>query len=495
MKSKISPKALLASLAVFAALAAGAADAGPLAPQPRVVAKYDRNFIERSGAQTLQELLDTGIIRYFLTGGQNLLVLVDGRPYSSTGGNLESVPLSAVERIEVLAGDSLGSIGGTVRGALNIVLRKSLDGFETRTVTRAPSRDGGDAWQGSVFWGGGFGEGGRMTLGVDVLDRQEIPGSERVHSRSEWVEGGSFSQARNVSRGGNTAYVVQREPDASVPGGFRVTGQRSVALGTCDPAQGYTGVLSNPPGITSGDKGCGFAFGDIWWDTASYEQQSAILDLDHPLGDDAELYLDVNIRQGDSAFRYAPSVGGFSLTRTPETEYLINEINRTAGGDFEVGDDDRLSVVHRFVGHGNRDWVAEGEEYDISLGAEGGLAEGFGYDARIEAYRFDSFPDRQHPGACGQDSTGGRANRCISRFRHLQPRGPVFSATLNHIAGDREQQLDGGTGFRLGEAFRPGSRSKDPASGSAAAMRHGRQGSSWAGSKRMNCCAFAAMTA
>ncbi|MCY3754251.1 MAG: TonB-dependent receptor, partial [Alphaproteobacteria bacterium] len=316
------------------------------------------------------------------TGGQNLLVLIDGRPYSSTGGNLESVPLSAVERIEVLAGDSLGSMAGTVRGALNIVLRKSLDGFEARTVTRAPSREGGDAWQGSVFWGGAFGEGGRMTLGVDVIDRQEIPGSERVHSRSEWVEGGSFSQAKNVSRGGNTAYVVQRDS------GGDVTGVRSAALGTCDPAQGYTGRLSNPPGITNGDKGCGFAYGDIWWDTASYEQQSAILDLDHPLGDDAELYLDVNIRQGDSAFRYAPSVGGFSLTPTPG---LISAINSASEVDFTVDSNDRLSVVHRFIGHGNRDWLTEFEEYDISLGAEGRLAEGLGYNARIKTYRFDAF--------------------------------------------------------------------------------------------------------
>ena len=200
-------KTFLTALFMVALLmAAGAADAGPLAPQPRVVGKYDRNFIERSGAQTLQELLDTGIIRYFLTGGQNLLVLVDGRPYSSTGGNLESVPLSAVERIEVLGGDSLGSIAGTVRGALNIVLRKSLDGFETRTVTRAPSRKGGDAWQGSVFWGGTVGAGGRMTLGVDVFDRQEIPGSKRIHSRSEWIEG------RNLQPGEEYQHLRQYGP-------------------------------------------------------------------------------------------------------------------------------------------------------------------------------------------------------------------------------------------------------------------------------------------
>ena len=71
-------KTLLASFAVLAVLAASAAHAGSLAPAPRVVAKYERDFIERSGAQTFEELLDTGIVRYMLTGGQPLLVLVNG---------------------------------------------------------------------------------------------------------------------------------------------------------------------------------------------------------------------------------------------------------------------------------------------------------------------------------------------------------------------------------------------------------------------------------
>ncbi len=388
-------KTILASLAVLAALAVQLAHAGPLAPPPRVVATFDRNFIERSGAQTMQELLDTGITRYFLTGGQDLLVLIDGRPYSSTGGNLESLPLSAVERIEVFGGDSLGAIGGTARGALNIVLRSDLDGFEARTVTRAPSRDGGDAWQGSTFWGGAFGK-GRMTLGVDVIDRQEIPGSERVHSRSEWVEDGEFSRMKNVSISGNTAFVVKRVPDPVNTDEFvreedsdgDPLPKRSVALGDCNPARGYVPGI-NPSGITSGDEGCGFAYGDIAWDTASYEQQSAILNLDHPLGDDAELRLDVNVRQSDSAFRYAPSVDVFTITPTPE---LRTAINSAFGETPDVADDDDgFSIGHRFVGHGNRDWVTESEEYDISLGVTGRLAEDLGYDARVGAYRSDSF--------------------------------------------------------------------------------------------------------
>ena len=378
-------KTLLASLAVCAVLAANAARAGSLAPAPRIIAKYERDFIERSGAQTLEELLDTGIVRYSLTGGQPLLVLVNGKPYATTTCDLDTLPLSTIERIELLSGDSLGTVDGSaVRGALNIVLRNGLDGFETRVIARMPSRDGGDGWQGSVFWGGAVGEGGRMTLGADVLQRQKITSQSREYSRSVWPDGGAFKKARNVSVGGNTVWVVQRDEDEAV------TGVRSVALGDCDPAKGYTGPLSNPPGIPSGDKGCGFAYGAIAWNTSSYEQKSAVLNLDHPLTEEADLHLDANVTQGDSAFRYAPSIDSFTFT--PNTG-LLQAINDAAGSDFEADGDDLFVVAHRFVGHGNRDWLTDTEEYDVSAGLEGRIAEGLGYDARISAYRLDGFVD------------------------------------------------------------------------------------------------------
>ena len=313
-------KTLLASLAVVAALAANAAHAGPFAPAPRVVAKYERDFIERSGAQTLEELLDTGIIRYFLTGGQSLLVLVNGRSYATTASDLDTLPLSAIERIELLSGDTLGTLGGSaVRGALNIVLRNDLDGVEVRAVARMPTRDGGDGGQGSAFWGGAVGE-GRMTVGVDVLGREEITAQSREHSRSEWTEGGAFDETQNVSVGGNTVWIVDVEDD-------RLAGFRSVPLGGCDPANGYTGPLDNPPGppVPPGDKGCGFAYGAIMWNTVRYDQQSAILNLEHPVGEEALLHVDANFTRGDGAFRYAPSVGSFVFRPNPD---LLDAIER-----------------------------------------------------------------------------------------------------------------------------------------------------------------------
>ena len=372
---------VLAALAATAILATGQVHAGALAPAPQIIAEYDRSFIERSGAQTFGEMLDTGIIRYFFTGGRNLLVLVNGRPYATTAQNLDSLPLSAVERIEVLRAESLGTLGGhaAVRGAFNLVLRKDLDGFDVRTVARMPGRDGGDARQGSAVWGGAIGAGGHLTVGVDILDRERIAGGTREHSRSEWAESGSFAEARNVSVGGNTVYIFDTSASEL----------RAVALGECDPAHGYTGPLSNPPGIDSGDKGCGFAYGDFWWDSASYDQRNAILSLDHPLGERAELHVDANVTQGRSAFRYAPSVDVFAVAPSESLLDAINASARKADPAFEATGEDIFAVGHRFIGHGNRDWRTSTEEYELSASVEGRLAEGLGYDARISAWRLD----------------------------------------------------------------------------------------------------------
>ena len=95
-------------------------------------------------------------------------VLVNGRPYSSTSGDLESLPLSAIERLDLLSGDSLGTLDGdAVRGSLNVVLRKDLDGFETRSLARMPSQN----------W---------TSRSVGALDDYDDGGSG-VNARVAWV--------------------------------------------------------------------------------------------------------------------------------------------------------------------------------------------------------------------------------------------------------------------------------------------------------------------
>ncbi len=395
----------LATLALTAMLATFQARAGELAPAPQFLATYDRSFIERSGAQTFEEMLDTGILRYFFTGGRAWLVMVNGHPYSTTANSLDMIPLSAVERIEVLRGESLGTVGGhsAMMGAFNLVLRRDLDGFDIRTVARLPGKSGGDARQGSVWWGGALGQEGHVTLGIDVLNRQEIVGSAREHSRSEWIPGGDFADAKNVSVSGNTVFVFDRSEKKL----------RSLALGPCDPALGYTGPLRNPSGIRSGDTGCGYAYGNAWWDSESAGRTSAILNLDHPLGENAEFRLDAIASRSRWAFRYAPSVDVFSIVPDADLLDAINDAAGDAEPAFEATQEDIFAVGHRFIGHGFRDWDARGTEFEVSATVEGRLAEGLGYEASVNAWSFDgsvtgnTFVDAQR---IGQEITEGRYN-------------------------------------------------------------------------------------
>ena len=72
---------------------------------------------------------------------------------------------------------------------------------------------------------------------------------------------------------------------------------------------------------------------------------------------------------------------------------MLQAINEAAGSDFEADGDDLFVVAHRFIRHGNRDWLTDTEEYDVSVGLEGRIAEGLDYDARISAYGLDGFVD------------------------------------------------------------------------------------------------------
>ncbi|MDE0047126.1 MAG: TonB-dependent receptor [bacterium] len=336
-----------------------------------------------------------------------------------------------------------------MRGAINVVLRNSLDGFATRSLTRMPSQEGGDGWQGSAFWGGSFGK-GRITVGVDASRRQEIPASSREHSRSVWQPRGSFSEARNVSIGGNTVWVYQVDEG-------QITGLRTGALGDCHPADGYTGPLTNPPGSThDGDRGCGFAYGGIMWNTTRFAQNTTIVDLEHPIDDENRLHLSANLGQGDWTYRFAPSVGGFSFR---PNQRIIDAINSKAGETI-VDNDDIVVVAHRFVGHGNRDWRTDWHEYDVSMGIEGRFTTDLGYDAHFAAYRLDG-------------SLSGSTFVHVDRLREEVEAGRYdlvdpFSNEPEHLQAiansSLEEEIDFGStylGTRLaleGRTFAPGDR-------------------------------------
>ena len=348
----------------------------------------EREDIELSGAINVWDLVigrlgynSFGLHRPFILGSARMAILVDGRPGSGSTStiDLDALPISAVERIEILSDSAAALHGGhAIGGAINIVLRHDFEGAEARLSGERPSEAGGDSEHASVLWGGAIGD-GHMVIGADTLRRDEIHNADREFSRARWTPGGSFADTAGVSVGGNTVIIPTSGGTIARP------------IGECT-GSAYTGTLANPYGLPG--SGCGFAYDNIAWGWERRERETVFLELDHPLGEDGELYANARYARTDRFEpRYAPSVGTFrfepsqmlkdALLADPEIDALpVNDEGRTL-----------LTVVHRFVGHGNRDWRWDADDHELTLGVRRRLAEATGYDAYVQIRRYDADVD------------------------------------------------------------------------------------------------------
>jgi iron complex outermembrane receptor protein len=155
---------------------------------------FTRDQIEKSGVNDVQTFLTERVTSMsnlgsssqstFSTNGSNqstfnlrglgvnqTLILIDGRraaPVSFLGGanqsDINGIPLSAIERIEVLPATASGIYGGgATGGVINVVLRRDYKGLEVKLT-------GGDSFSGGgmtrrLDFGGGFDlEGGKTTV-------------------------------------------------------------------------------------------------------------------------------------------------------------------------------------------------------------------------------------------------------------------------------------------------------------------------------------------
>ena len=168
------------------------------------VSVIDRTDIELSGMTNVRDLLISrrlynsfGLARPYILGSERTALLVNGHPISDTTYNLDALPISAIERIEVFGG-SLSALNsrGSIAGAINIILRRDFEGIEVQLNGNRPTNPGADAEHLSGLWGGTVGE-GHMTIGVDTFQRDSIRGADREFSRSTWTKDGSFDTASN----------------------------------------------------------------------------------------------------------------------------------------------------------------------------------------------------------------------------------------------------------------------------------------------------------
>jgi iron complex outermembrane receptor protein len=361
------------------------------ASRVQAVVVFDRQAIDASGATTLADFLRSTAFNSFgsfrpqsgssaqsfseislrgLTRGRNL-VLVDGRRVTGSpaitfglGQDLNSVPLAAVERIEILA-DGASAIYGSeaISGVINVITRKNFEGAEFSIGAGNPSRAGGETEEGSFIFGAS-GDRGSLTAGAAYSNRGIILQRERDYSA-----GGASTFSNNL---------LNATPAPGTPFGFTQGGfVNNLTFGSRLP-----GFDCDSNGFFSTATRCFYDFTTDAADEAELHGQSLFVRGNYQVNDDWSTYLAADVTRTSSFGRYAPVPSSPWPGGAPFIP--VDSPNHPAVRFPNAGYDATRPYFlrHRFAALGTRDTSTEQNNYNLNFGVTGTLG-AFAIDAGV----------------------------------------------------------------------------------------------------------------
>ena len=299
-------------------------------------------------------------------GSERSLILVDGRrlPKSPSTGNsqdLNSIPMAAVERIEILS-DGASAVYGSdaIAGVINVITRKDFNGVELRIGAGDVSlpNEGGDREEGSAVFGASS-DNASVIGGVSWNNRDII-----YENAYDWVEPGASSFGVNA---------------------LKEAGYRSIiSEAECNSLENF---------MYSSTGACGYNFNATNANEASTGNQSAFLKAEYEINDDWKIMSHTLVSKTKSFGRYAPSLNdagdaAFLSDDSPNNPINPNSafydaefaayIDSKRAEDVANGEDPRdVQIRHRFAALGNRDNSVDNWSTDFLLSAEGQIGDVF----------------------------------------------------------------------------------------------------------------------
>lgn len=265
-------------------------------------------------------------------GSGRTLVLIDGRrapkaPMVGSASDMNSIPLGAIERIEILT-DGASAIYGSdaIGGVVNIITRKDFEGFQIMAGFTNPSNDGGERREASLLFGTS-GKNGRVMGGMSFNGR----GMVFTRQRPWGVDLG-------VSSFGNN-YITTKGLQA-VPGGCTDTNFWTASNGTCS-----------------------YNFNAVAADEASVKNTALFTKGEYKINENWKMYGNASITRVESFGRYAPTPGAVTLSATSPNNIAAQVDPAMAGRS--------VTLRHRFAAAGNRDTNTDNNVYDLLVGTQG----------------------------------------------------------------------------------------------------------------------------
>ncbi|MEJ2513636.1 MAG: TonB-dependent receptor [Gammaproteobacteria bacterium] len=298
-------------------------------------------------------------------GSDRTLVLVNGRrmpktPLAGSFTDINTIPIAAVERIEILT-DGASAIYGSdaIGGVINVILREDFTGAELMLGAAQPSipDNGGDRTEGSVTFGASNATtsliGGASWNTRDIVFARDYPWTTPGAS----VYGNSFTTLTDG---------IDNFDWTSLPGACDFEGSAFFTLQA-------PGAVPNSAGETTR---CAYDFTRVSADEASYDTRSAFVRAEHEFTPNWAVFSDIWYSRTESFGRYAP-VPDSTYFGAPLTADSPNNPTNPASPFYDpaFGAPQQVNIWHRFDALGNRDNFIDTELTDLLVGVKGMIGE------------------------------------------------------------------------------------------------------------------------
>ena len=311
-------------------------------------------------------------------GAARTLILVNGRrvvgsPSLGGGGtvNLNMIPFSAVDRVEVIA-DGASAVYGSdaVAGVVNVILKKNYDGLKFSARYGDRHEDDGSETSFSILTGASS-DRGSVTLGVEYDSRDPIFDADREYTAAGWGDADGdgevlgYGESVGVSVFGYTLINPTYVPGSTFDPNDQTTWQVSPGANCQDGVNGFAGVMNADVAFGASEIGyyCGYAYALVSANRAGLERINTWVSSEYELTDDITVHADAILSQAESFGRYAPSAApGPTIPGDPR-----NDVDATFG-------------YFRWTDLGTRDNVVNDTLTDINIGAEGDFTDTVSWD-------------------------------------------------------------------------------------------------------------------
>ena len=270
------------------------------------------------------------------------LVLVDGQRMAPTavgsgqgGGyavNIESIPLEAVERVEIL-GDGASALYGSdaIAGVVNFIMKKNLTKGEAFATYNQPKKAGGRSSSAGLTkgWGDLDTDKWNVLFSYSHDEQQRLTALQRDFSAK-----GAFFK---FNAGGQQYYFDQRTGNTE-PANITVqvfdpadpTGKATKNV-TFNPYLNKNGNCGGPLAGPNGGQ-CRFNYAATVEDVPGYHRDSGLLKGTWQINDDTKLWSELILSSFSMTAQFAPSaqpMGVNSTTRFPQlwNNYVVPYLN------------------------------------------------------------------------------------------------------------------------------------------------------------------------